>query len=133
MCADVSHVQVHVETLAATKLEKHKNLGEEFSFFWREIDEGSLAFDRVKIEVSRASRFCLSTSPFCSIAFRLLSLSGRANFCGSKEGKHRTAVAFQNRELIIKGQRNSTAPESLSQTGCRPPLSRCQSNSFSRS
>ncbi|GAQ79598.1 Insulinase family protein [Klebsormidium nitens] len=44
--------KVHVETLAATKLEKHKNLGEEFSFFWREIDEGSLAFDRVKTEVA---------------------------------------------------------------------------------
>jgi hypothetical protein len=43
--------QVHVETLAAVKLEKHKNLGEEFSFFWREIDEGSLAFDRVQTEV----------------------------------------------------------------------------------
>lgn len=40
-----------METLAAVKLEKHKNLGEEFSFFWREIDEGSLAFDRVQTEV----------------------------------------------------------------------------------
>jgi hypothetical protein len=44
-----------VETLAAVKLEKHKNLGEEFSFFWREIDEGSLAFDRVQTEVRNSN------------------------------------------------------------------------------
>lgn len=33
------------------KLEKHKNLWEECRFYWREIDDGTLNFDRVNIEV----------------------------------------------------------------------------------
>lgn len=34
------------------KLEKHKNLNEESSFYWREIADGTLKFDRRESEVS---------------------------------------------------------------------------------
>jgi len=34
------------------KLEKHKNLREESAFYWREIVDGTLKFDRRESEVS---------------------------------------------------------------------------------
>lgn len=33
------------------KLEKHKNLREESAFYWREINDGTLKFDRKDFEV----------------------------------------------------------------------------------
>ncbi|XP_019456155.1 PREDICTED: insulin-degrading enzyme-like 1, peroxisomal [Lupinus angustifolius] len=41
----------NVNALIDMKLEKHKNLREESSFFWREIDNGTLRFDRKDFEV----------------------------------------------------------------------------------
>ncbi|CAM6127653.1 unnamed protein product [Calypogeia fissa] len=42
----------HVDSLIEMKLEKHKNLWEESSFFWGEIDDGTLKFNRPTIEVA---------------------------------------------------------------------------------
>ncbi|XP_077210294.1 insulinase (Peptidase family M16) family protein [Tasmannia lanceolata] len=42
----------NVNALIDMKLEKHKNLGEESSFFWREISDGTLKFDRRESEVA---------------------------------------------------------------------------------
>jgi insulysin len=41
-----------VDALIEMKLEKHKNLWEESNFFWGEIDDGTLKFDRPRVEVS---------------------------------------------------------------------------------
>ncbi|OIW21916.1 hypothetical protein TanjilG_14752 [Lupinus angustifolius] len=41
----------NVNALIDMKLEKHKNLREESSFFWREIDNGTLRFDRKDFEM----------------------------------------------------------------------------------
>jgi insulysin len=40
-----------VDTLIEIKLEKHKNLWEESRFFWGEIEDGTLKFDRAQVEV----------------------------------------------------------------------------------
>eukprot|EP00897_Mesotaenium_endlicherianum_P007056 jgi/Mesen1/6379/ME000329S05544 len=42
--------ETHKEALTALKLEKHKNLSEETSAFWPEIDDGTLLFKRAEIE-----------------------------------------------------------------------------------
>ncbi|KAI3845385.1 hypothetical protein MKW92_038967 [Papaver armeniacum] len=42
----------NVNALIDMKLEKHKNLSEETSFFWREISDGTLKFDRREIEIA---------------------------------------------------------------------------------
>ncbi|PKA63852.1 Zinc-metallopeptidase, peroxisomal [Apostasia shenzhenica] len=42
----------NVNALIDMKLEKHKNLSEESSFYWREIVDGTLKFDRKVIEVA---------------------------------------------------------------------------------
>ncbi|XP_074569326.1 insulin-degrading enzyme-like 1, peroxisomal isoform X2 [Curcuma longa] len=42
----------HVNALIDMKLEKFKNLWEESAFYWREIDDGTLKFDRVDSEVA---------------------------------------------------------------------------------
>ncbi|KAK0594994.1 hypothetical protein LWI29_002428 [Acer saccharum] len=42
----------NVNTLIDMKLEKHKNLREESGFFWREISDGALKFDRKEAEVA---------------------------------------------------------------------------------
>ncbi|KAI3838122.1 hypothetical protein MKW98_009073 [Papaver atlanticum] len=42
----------NVNALIDMKLEKHKNLNEETSFFWREIFDGTLKFDRREIEIA---------------------------------------------------------------------------------
>ncbi|KAL3678034.1 hypothetical protein R1sor_020990 [Riccia sorocarpa] len=42
----------HVDALIEMKLEKYKNLWEESSFFWREITDGTLKFDRPETEVT---------------------------------------------------------------------------------
>ncbi|XP_026425305.1 insulin-degrading enzyme-like 1, peroxisomal [Papaver somniferum] len=42
----------NVNALIDMKLEKHKNLSEETSFFWREIFDGTLKFDRREIEIA---------------------------------------------------------------------------------
>ncbi|KAK4798105.1 hypothetical protein SAY86_030431 [Trapa natans] len=41
-----------VNALIDVKLEKHKNLREESSFYWREISDGTLKFDRRESEVA---------------------------------------------------------------------------------
>ncbi|KAH9294451.1 hypothetical protein KI387_040346, partial [Taxus chinensis] len=40
----------NVKALIDMKLEKHKNLREESSFYWREINDGTLKFDRKEVE-----------------------------------------------------------------------------------
>ncbi|XP_050230326.1 insulin-degrading enzyme-like 1, peroxisomal [Mercurialis annua] len=42
----------NVTTLIDMKLEKHKNLREESGFYWREISDGTLKFDRINSEVA---------------------------------------------------------------------------------
>nr|PNR46368.1 hypothetical protein PHYPA_013487 [Physcomitrium patens] len=42
----------NVYTLIQIKLEKHKNLWEESRFFWGEIEDGTLTFDRPQVEVA---------------------------------------------------------------------------------
>ncbi|KAI3905631.1 hypothetical protein MKX01_036540, partial [Papaver californicum] len=42
----------NVNALIDVKLEKHKNLSEETSFYWREIFDGTLKFDRREIEIA---------------------------------------------------------------------------------
>ncbi|XP_052172823.1 insulin-degrading enzyme-like 1, peroxisomal [Diospyros lotus] len=42
----------NVNALIDMKLEKHKNLREESAFFWREISDGTLKFDRKECEVA---------------------------------------------------------------------------------
>lgn len=44
-------LQNNVNALIDMKLEKHKNLREESGFFWREIFDGTLKFDRREAEV----------------------------------------------------------------------------------
>lgn len=44
-------LQSNVGALIDMKLEKYKNLREESSFFWGEISEGTLKFDRKEAEV----------------------------------------------------------------------------------
>jgi len=43
--------QTHVASLVSTKKEKKKNLREDAWRVWREIDDGTLAFQRVEEEV----------------------------------------------------------------------------------
>lgn len=52
--------QMHVDALVSQKEEKHKNLTEEARFFWREIDDGTLLFDRVAVEVAALRKLSLS-------------------------------------------------------------------------
>ena len=40
-----------MNALIDMKLEKHKNLSEESGFYWREINDGTLKFDRREAEV----------------------------------------------------------------------------------
>ncbi|KAL5743842.1 hypothetical protein ACOSQ2_026958 [Xanthoceras sorbifolium] len=42
----------NVSALIDMKLEKHKNLREESGFYWREISDGTLKFDRKEVEVA---------------------------------------------------------------------------------
>lgn len=44
-------LQNNVNALIDMKLEKHKNLREESAFYWREISDGTLKFDRRESEV----------------------------------------------------------------------------------
>lgn len=46
----------NVNALIEMKLEKHKNLREESSYFWREIEDGTLKFDRKDYEVTELNR-----------------------------------------------------------------------------
>jgi insulysin len=44
-------LQSNVRALIDMKLEKYKNIREESAFFWGEISEGTLKFDRKEAEV----------------------------------------------------------------------------------
>jgi insulysin len=44
-------LQSNVSALIDMKLEKYKNIREESAFFWGEISEGTLKFDRKEVEV----------------------------------------------------------------------------------
>jgi insulysin len=44
-------LQSNVSALIDMKLEKYKNIREESAFFWGEISEGTLKFDRKQEEV----------------------------------------------------------------------------------
>lgn len=47
----IEEFKSNVNALVDMKLEKHKNLREESTFFWREINDGTLRFDRRVFEV----------------------------------------------------------------------------------
>lgn len=49
--AELGVMQNNVNALIDMKLEKHKNLREESAFYWREISDGTLKFDRKECEV----------------------------------------------------------------------------------
>ncbi|PSS15673.1 Insulin-degrading enzyme-like 1, peroxisomal [Actinidia chinensis var. chinensis] len=49
----------NVNALIDMKLEKHKNLKEESSFYWREISDGTLKFDRRECEVAALNQLTL--------------------------------------------------------------------------
>lgn len=49
----------NVNALIDMKLEKHKNLREESAFFWREINDGTLRFDRRDYEVEELRKLTL--------------------------------------------------------------------------
>lgn len=51
LTAELFVMQSNVNTLIDVKLEKHKNLREEAGFYWREIADGTLKFDRKEAEV----------------------------------------------------------------------------------
>ena len=48
---DMLFTQSNVTALIDMKLEKHKNLNEESSFYWREIKSGTFKFNRKDEEV----------------------------------------------------------------------------------
>lgn len=50
-------VQSRVNALIDMKLEKYKNLWEESCFYWHEISNGTLKFDRTEREVSNLLHF----------------------------------------------------------------------------
>ncbi|XP_073221910.1 insulin-degrading enzyme-like 1, peroxisomal isoform X3 [Cicer arietinum] len=49
----------NVNALIDMKLEKHKNLREESAFFWREINDGTLRFDRRDFEIEELRKLTL--------------------------------------------------------------------------
>ncbi|CAK7342584.1 unnamed protein product [Dovyalis caffra] len=49
----------NVNALIDMKLEKHKNLREESAFYWREISDGTLKFDRRECEVAALKQLTL--------------------------------------------------------------------------
>ncbi|KAG5242657.1 insulin-degrading enzyme [Salix suchowensis] len=49
----------NVNALIDMKLEKHKNLREESAFYWREISDGTLKFDRKECEVATLKQLTL--------------------------------------------------------------------------
>ena len=51
LTAELLVMQSNVNALIDMKLEKHKNLREECRFYWREISDGTLKFDRRESEV----------------------------------------------------------------------------------
>lgn len=51
MTAELGAVQKNANALIDMKLEKHKNLREESRFYWQEIYDGTLKFDRKDCEV----------------------------------------------------------------------------------
>ncbi|XP_014495754.1 insulin-degrading enzyme-like 1, peroxisomal [Vigna radiata var. radiata] len=55
----IDEFKSNVNALIDVKLEKHKNLREESSFFWREINDGTLRFDRREHEVEALRQLTL--------------------------------------------------------------------------
>ncbi|KAK8473442.1 hypothetical protein PHAVU_001G133200 [Phaseolus vulgaris] len=55
----IDEFKSNVNALIDMKLEKHKNLREESSFFWREINDGTLRFDRRDYEVEALRQLTL--------------------------------------------------------------------------
>ncbi|KAG2405641.1 hypothetical protein HKW66_Vig0048960 [Vigna angularis] len=55
----IDEFKSNVNALIDVKLEKHKNLREESSFFWREINDGTLRFDRRDHEVEALRQLTL--------------------------------------------------------------------------
>lgn len=53
-------MQKNVDTLIEIKLEKHKNLWEESRFYWGEIEDGTLTFDRPQVEVCVYPYLCMN-------------------------------------------------------------------------
>jgi hypothetical protein len=51
LTAELLVMQSNVNALIDMKLEKHKNLREESGFYWREIHDGTIKFDRKESEV----------------------------------------------------------------------------------
>jgi insulysin len=55
----IEEFKSNVNALIDMKLEKHKNLREESTFFWREINDGTLRFDRRDFEIEELRKLTL--------------------------------------------------------------------------
>lgn len=67
--------QSNVNALIDMKLEKYKNLREECGFYWREIADGTLKFNRKQAEVLNLNLFFKQRSSIFTIFwFNLLVL-----------------------------------------------------------
>ncbi|CAJ2671458.1 unnamed protein product [Trifolium pratense] len=55
----IEEFKSNVNALIDMKLEKHKNLREESTFFWREIKDGTLRFDRRHFEIEELRKLAL--------------------------------------------------------------------------
>ncbi|XP_054810331.1 insulin-degrading enzyme-like 1, peroxisomal isoform X2 [Prosopis cineraria] len=55
----VEEFKEHVNALIEVKLERHKNLREESAFYWREINDGTLKFNRRDLEVAELRQLTL--------------------------------------------------------------------------
>ncbi|CAK8543240.1 unnamed protein product [Lathyrus sativus] len=55
----IEEFKSNVNALIDMKLEKHKNLREESTFFWREVNDGTLRFDRRDFEIEELRKLTL--------------------------------------------------------------------------
>eukprot|EP00898_Chlorokybus_atmophyticus_P006740 jgi/Chlat1/7067/Chrsp57S06767 len=89
----------HVEALAASKLEKFKNLGEEAQRHWGEIETGTYMFDRVNIEVAELRQLALGDLLQFFQNFLSSSTTKRRRLTSQVFGKnHRSALHPSVRE-----------------------------------
>lgn len=72
-----------MDTLIEIKLEKHKNLWEESRFFWGEIEDGTLKFDRAQVEVCYLGPRVISEELLERIFLAWLALAASVASCWS--------------------------------------------------
>jgi insulysin len=98
--------KTNVDALIDNKLEKHKNLQEQSSFYWSEIELGTLKFDRKEIEVAELRKLTKQDLIYFFDNYIKHGCPGRRKLTVQVYGSSHSGAYKQTKSIDISSDKN---------------------------